>query len=182
MEQEKHKISAISYERMNEVKNNYRCMMGMVASGVTGTMIMRRRYKKKLEGGRDGLQKMHEFYELLIEWLALKQEGRNLSEYFIKKGYQTIAVYGMKELGVRLCHELAGTDVSVKYALDKRNPSIEEDINLEIYRPDKAPGFVDAVVITAIHYFDDIERELSEILPYPVISLEDAVYGMSYIL
>ena len=95
-------------------------------------------------------------------------------EYFKKNEYKTVAVYGMKELGERLCDELKGTDITVSYAIDKNADQLYADI--DIVTPDDELAPVDVIVVTAITFFDEIEEMMSEKVDCPVISLEDIPY------
>ena len=123
------------------------------------------------------VDKFKGYYNMLNQWLILKQEGRNLSEYFEKKSYKTIAIYGMGEMGNRLYDELKNTEIEVKYAVDKNAAGTYSE--LDVIDPDDSDwGEVDAVIVTATFAFEEIEEMLSEKIDYPVISLEDIVYGI----
>ena len=122
----------------------------------------------------DHTQKMTEFYRLLIEWLRIKQEGKTLASFFRQNDYKTIAIYGMKELGERLYAELKDSEIQVKYIIDKNADTIYADI--DVVEPENILEDVDVIVVTAIHYFDEIEMMLGEKVDYPVISLEDVIY------
>ena len=37
---------------------------------------------------------------------------------------------------------------------------------------------VDVIIVTAIHYYDEIEREMSEYVDCPIVSLEDVIYDL----
>jgi len=125
----------------------------------------------------DDYSKMAEFYEVLLAWLELRQNGRQLNEYFISNGYKSIAIYGMKELGERLYAELKSSEIEVKYVIDKNADGIY--CEKKIYTPDDNLEEVDVVVVTAIHYFDSIYKVMSNKLSCPIVSLEDVVYDMS---
>lgn len=80
----------------------------------------------------------------------------------------------MSYAGERLLEELKGSRITVKYGIDKRSDEIYEDI--ELFSPDDDLEDVDAVVVTAIAYFEEIRDRLSVKMDCPVISLEDAIY------
>lgn len=110
---------------------------------------------------------------MMNQWVKVKQDGKNLSEYFKKNGYQKIAIYGMSYAGQTLVDELKDTGIEVAYGID-RNDSIYADV--EVYSVEDDLAEVDAVVVTAITFFDVIEENLSEKLSCPIISLEDVLY------
>ncbi len=156
------------------MKKAFSTLLGMAAGAVAGGIAAGTTSAKKMKKmGEDGA-KVHELYMAFDQWLQIRQEGKTLVEYFTKNGYKTVAVYGMKELGERLCDELKGSDVTVSYVIDKNADSIYADVDVVTSDDTLAP--VDVVVVTAITYFDEIEEALSEKMDCPIISLEDILY------
>ena len=111
---------------------------------------------------------------MMNQWVKVKQEGKNLSSYFQKNGYKKIAIYGMSYAGETLVDELKNSSIIVAYGIDQKAGSIYADI--DIVSMDNNLEEVDAVVVTAIAFFDEIEQKLSERLDCPIISLEDILY------
>ena len=111
---------------------------------------------------------------MMNQWVKVKQEGKNLADYFEKNGYKKIAVYGMSYAGETLIDELKDTDITVVYGIDQKADSIYADV--DIVSMDDKLETVDAVVVTAITFFDEIEEQLSEKVDCPIISLEDILY------
>lgn len=111
---------------------------------------------------------------MMNQWVKVKQEGKNLKEYFKKKGYKNIAIYGMSYVGETLLEELKNTDIHIAYGIDKNADSIYEDVN--VISPDNKFQDVDVIVVTAITFFDEIEEILSKKINCPIISLEDILY------
>lgn len=144
--------------------------VGAVAGGAAVGNAAAKKRKKSAENGA----KLHALYMAYDQWLQLRQEGKTLVEYFKREGYQTIAIYGMKELGKRLYEELNGSGIKVAYCIDKNADSIYADV--DVVTPDEELEPVDVIVVTAIYYFDEIEEMLGEKVDYPVISLEDILY------
>ncbi len=151
-------------------------ILAALAGGVTGAGAMSRIWKKKCSISNDWVKKLQEFYNALNKWLAVKQAGRSFVEYFEKNQYKTIAIYGMKELGQRLYDELKDSDIKVEYGIDKYADRIYAEV--DIVTPDDDLPEVDVIVVTAIHYFDEIEAMLEEKVDYPIISLEDIIYEL----
>ena len=113
-------------------------------------------------------------FQMMNYWVHVKQEGRNLSEYFEKMGYRNIAVYGMSYAGETLLEELKDTSINVAYGIDKKADSIYTDVDILSMEDDLK--IVDAIVVTAITFFDEIEEKLSKKVKCPIISLEDVLY------
>lgn len=111
---------------------------------------------------------------LLNQWLKTKQEGKVLTEYFKKRKIECIAIYGMSYIGERLYNELKNSDIQVKYAIDRNLDGIYAEI--DIFSPEEELATVDAVVVTAVFYYDEIKAMLKEKLNCPILSLEDILY------
>lgn len=71
-------------------------------------------------------------------------------------------------------HELKDTKIQVLYGIDQNAKDVYVDIDI-LTMDDEFPC-VDAVVVTAITYFDEIEEKLLGKVECPVISLEDILY------
>ena len=122
------------------------------------------------------VDKFKSYYNMLNQWLLLKQQGKSLTKYFEDKGYKSIAIYGMGEMGNRLYDELLGTDIVVKYAIDKNAANTYSE--LTVCELEDELETVDAIIVTAIFAFEEIEASVNGVVNYPVISLEDVVYGI----
>lgn len=118
--------------------------------------------------------KFYEFYDVLLQWIKVHQSGRTLADYFHKYGYRTVAIYGMKELGLALWTELQDTGVVVKYGIDNKVNKTDVDVNL--FQSKDNLGEVDVIVVTAMHDYADIEMELKDKMKCPIVALNDVVY------
>ncbi|MCI9464168.1 MAG: hypothetical protein HFI48_09850 [Lachnospiraceae bacterium] len=144
---------------------------GIVGAVATGTAIGRMVEKD----GKDSLfNKVLSYYFIYDQWLSLHQRGKTLVEYFEEKGYKTVAIYGLKELGERLYDELKDSGITVKYIIDKNADDLYADVG--VVTPDDNLEPVDVIVVTACYYFDQINKMLNERVEYPVVSLEDILY------
>ena len=111
---------------------------------------------------------------MMNQWVKVKQEGKKLSDYFEKNGYKKIAIYGMSYAGETLLEELEGSGIEVSYGIDQKADALFLDV--DVVSMEDTLEEVDAVVVTAITFFDEIEERISEKLNCPVISLEDILY------
>lgn len=119
--------------------------------------------------------KMLKYYVTLNNWIGKKQKNINLSSYFEKMGYNSVAIYGMKEVGERLYGELKDTKTEVKYAVDQNAESIYADI--DVYSPDDDLPEVDVIVVTATYYYNSILNNIKDKISCPIISLDDVIAG-----
>lgn len=116
-------------------------------------------------------------FQMMNKWVKVKQEGKNLSLYFEKEGYKKIAIYGMSYVGETLLDELKDADIQVAYGIDQRADEIYTD--LEVFTMEDDLEEVDAVVVTAITFFAEIEEKLTDKVDCRIISLEDILYEVS---
>ncbi len=115
------------------------------------------------------LQKSVLFYWVFTRWIDLKIKGVCISDILHKLEFHNIAIYGYAELGQLLCKELMNTEIHISYLIDKRvkKTGIE---NLPVYIPQRGLLKVDAIVVTAVYYFDEIEKELLQMGYQNIIS------------
>lgn len=111
---------------------------------------------------------------MMNQWVKVKQEGKHLADYFERKQYRKIAVYGMSYAGETLLEELKNTGITVAYGIDKKADAIYTDV--EVVSMDDDLEKVDAIIVTAITFFDEIEEKLSKKMDCPIISLENILY------
>lgn len=163
---------------MKKGMKNFMCIAGgILAGGMVGSQYAAIQAEKRMDAYEKDNEKFRAFYNLLVQWMMLKNDGNKLSEYLELNQYHTIAVYGMKELGQLLVDELQDTDVSVAYIIDQNKDKIVSE--LPCYYPDDKLPEVDAVVVTAIYYYQEIEERMCKKIQCPIISLEDLVYGLA---
>lgn len=140
-----------------------------IGLGVVGKII-----GEKAEKAQSMSNKHLALFLMMNQWVRLKQEGKNLATYFEKNGYKRIAVYGMSYAGETLVDELKNSAVTVVYGIDRNAASLYSDVDIVSVEDDLEE--VDAIVVTAITFFDEIENLLSGKMDCPIISLEDILY------
>ena len=140
---------------------------GIALGMALGGYIVGREVKNKSEK----VDKFKTYYNMLNQWLILKQEGKNIENYFLENGYKTIAIYGMGEIGHRFFVDLFHSLIKVKYAIDRNASSMYSDI--EVVNMDSELESVDAIVVSAVFAFDDVKTELKSKLDCDILSLEE---------
>lgn len=121
--------------------------------------------------------KHFELYMLMKNWVKLKQKGVNLSSYFLRKGYNKIAIYGMNYVGRILVDELKNSGLEIVKGIDKDPDAANSDIKVVI--PDNFNDQVDAIVVTPISFYNEICEEMENRISCPIISLKDVVFELS---
>lgn len=149
-------------------------ILSMLAGAVAGVASAGTYQGKVIKTKQGKVDKFKSYYNMLNQWLMLKQEGKNLETYFNDMNYKTIAIYGMGEMGNRLYDELKDSSVKVLYAIDKEAGSTYSEI--DVYEVEDSLPEVDAVVVTAIFAYEEIEDVLSEKVDCDIVSLEDIVF------
>ena len=151
-----------------------------VLSTLAGVIIGVGTAGKVISGEKDKIKVMSDkhldLFLMMTQWVKVKQEGKNLSTFFEKNGYRRIAIYGMSYAGETLVEELKGTDIQVAYGIDRNADSIYMGVDIISMEDDLKE--VDAIVVTAITFFDEIEEKLSMKVLCPVISLEYILYDV----
>lgn len=150
--------------------------LSLIIGFIGGTASSRLIFGKKVEEKSKKVDKFKNYYNVLNQWLINVHEGKKLDSYFTNNNYHKIAIYGMGELGNRTYEELKGTDIQVKYAIDKEAENSYSELN--VVSLDEAMEEVDAVVVTAIFAYDEIKEELETIFDCQILSLEDVIYGL----
>ena len=133
--------------------------------------------EKRMDVWENNYRKSEAYNRMYIQWLSLKQEGKNLAEYLEFNGYKSVAIYGMSAPGERLIEELEDTDIEIRYVVDRNADNIAT--RLPKYKPDDSLPEVDVMVVTAILAFQGIQEDMEKKVSFPIISLEDMIYGLA---
>ena len=158
----------------NITNKNVISVLGVVAGAATGAGIVNYKKLKRQDSDFKVIKKNEAILKMFNQWLIIKQEGKTIDKYFIDNGFRRIAVYGMSYAGERLLDDLKGSEIEVAYGIDRNAERIFSEV--EIVNIDDTLQPVDAVVVTAIYHFDEIEEKLSDLMDCPIISLEDIIY------
>jgi len=118
-------------------------------------------------------QKQRHFLKVYDMWLAILVENRDIAQFFKASGYQKVAIYGYAALGRRLKEHLQSLDgVHVEYIIDRR-AAHKKVSDIVIVEPSNVMKAVDVIIVTAVHDYNQIKRDLKDLGYVSVISLED---------
>lgn len=148
--------------------------LSFLAGTVGGAVAAGSVAKKKIDLRQHYADKHLALFLMMNQWVKVKQEGKNLAAYFEQNDYKKIAIYGMSYVGETLVEELKGSNIQIVYGIDKNADTIYADI--DVVTLEDVLEEVDAVVVTAITFFDEIERQLVQRMDCPILSLEDILY------
>lgn len=97
-------------------------------------------------------------FPVLDLWLKNYREGKKIEHFFYDNEYESIAIYGMGRLGVHVLFELIDSSIKVDYGIDQNDQLLIDEI--EIIKPENINKMkkTDAIIITPIQYFNEIEK------------------------
>ncbi len=151
-------------------------ILSAIGGVATGIAVIKKRMGDQIMEKQKLSDKHLALFLMMNQWVKVKQDGKNLSSYFEQEGYKKIAIYGMHYAGETLAEELMGSDIEVKYGIDKNAEKIFVDF--EVVTPDSPLDKVDAIVVSSVTFFDEIKEMLSDKVDCPIISLEDILYQL----
>lgn len=143
---------------------------------VVGAITLQKTSKAEVNKIKAMSDKHLALYLMMNQWVRVKQEGKSLVDYLMRHDFKTIAVYGMSYAGECLIEEVRDSEIKIAYGIDRKADGIYSDIS--IVSPDDMLEDVDAVIVTAIFFMDEIEKNLSSKLSCPILSLEDILYEL----
>lgn len=120
------------------------------------------------------IEQYRQYLDMMNQWLILKQEGKSIGEYLKRKGYSSVAIYGMAIYGRHVIRELSGTDITIAYGIDWKKMKPYE--NIEVLQPSGKLPPVDIIINTVIHENAGIAAALAKLTSVPMISLEDVIF------
>lgn len=121
------------------------------------------------------VKKMIRINETLSEWLKLNQNGISIKSYFEQNHYETIAIYGMGDLGKKLFFELQNSGMEIVYTVDK-NAGMQDKYKM-IQLADKLPK-TDVIIVTAVSSFNEIYMELKNKTSAEIVNIEDMIWSI----
>lgn len=137
--------------------------------GKTQTDLVDRKYKRSKE-----------YYDVTYQWIVNKQKGKKIADYFAEHRIKTIAIYGMGTLGELLYNDIkedsaVGVSCFIDRMADLYSAGID-DIPVLKDVPEDYKDKIDAVIITPVHQFDDIKKELEgQGFDKAIISLKEII-------
>ena len=131
------------------------------------------KYERKISDKQRMADKHLLMFLTMNDWVALHQNGESVYGILKQNGYQSVAIYGMSYMGETLYNELKNTDIDVKYGIDQMNNGL--GLGIKVIKPSDLLPDVDAVIVTPISSFVDIEKMLMEKTNADIISLDALV-------
>lgn len=132
--------------------------------------------EKKMNKMWDQLKKYKCYYDLVVRWMILKQNGISIADYFDKNDLTDIAIYGMGDFGRILYEELDSAKIKIICGIDRNSMN---DLKIRVINPSEVKKErIGAIVVTAISDYDSIEKELKGYVKCPIIGLDEIIYSL----
>lgn len=166
---------------MKHMKSFICFLIGCLMSLCGVAYIMNKSIEPRIKNLVKTIEKLISFYNLLVWWVKNYQDGYLVSEQLKKLGYRRVAIYGIKELGERTYFECKLAGIAVPFFIDKCGINeilMDEPVN--VLKPsdiENCKDDIDAVIVTALTYYDEIKTDLERDITCPVLSLESIVYN-----
>ena len=148
--------------------------LSMIIGIISGFTIAEKKCEKRILNELRVSNKNMMSFRVMSQWVKVKQNGRNLSEYFEHAGYKKIAIYGMGYMGETLLNELEGTKTEVLYGIDQNADIMYANVNI-VSLEDELQA-VDAIVVAVADSFEAISKNIQKRIDCPVVSIVDVVY------
>ena len=116
------------------------------------------------------MRKNSKIFHVLHNWINLKNQGKNVSTFFIRNHYDTVAIYGMGYIGESLFYELKNSDIRIVYAIDRTAEDFKQE--LTIFRPEEDLPEADIIIVTLVGSCDELCEYLIKKTKCQVITLQ----------
>lgn len=152
-------------------------VLGICLGGILSYKYLFKYFSKRVDRAEQMADKHLAIVNLLSMWLQNKEENLQIETYLKERNIKKIAIYGMSFVGERLYDELEKSDIEICFCIDKNANNIYKDV--EIYAPeDNFDTNIDAIIVTAFTYFEEIENDLKLKVSAPIISVDDIIYSL----
>lgn len=127
---------------------------------------------KKIEQQRN---RNRALFKCAANWIEVVESGADIAEYFKRRKYGSVAIYGAGDLGRLLSIALRKTDINVEYFIDQSAEANRCKNGINVYLPEelKQLKMADVVVVTPIFYYKEIAHTLLKVrMDIPIVSLD----------
>lgn len=117
--------------------------------------------------------KHFKLYMLMNQWTRLLQDKKSIKDFFEKRNYKNIAIYGFNYVGETLERELRNTNIKIQYIVDRNAEYMYAPSR--IIMPTEKFEDVDIMVVTVIDNSEELINNLQQRCDFEVISIEKVI-------
>ena len=134
-----------------------------------------KKIKGKLKAAEQNSKKCYDNNVVLSDWLEVKNKNCKFDEWLVHFGVKNVAIYGFGVLGKAMYNELKDSKVNIICIADRNSNNLVSEVRC--VSPTEIPK-VDAIIVTVIGAYDEIESQLMGLYNTRILSIEDVLYGI----
>lgn len=142
-----------------------------IVGAIAGLYGMAKLCEKELLKKEERAARNGQSVRTACEWIKMIQNGREIKDYFNTHGLDSVAVYGMGEIGKCLIQELQKSGIEIAYIIDKNPHRISDEY--ASYTPEETLPEVQAIIVTPSYDFKEISQNLKIGKGTAVICIDD---------
>jgi len=109
------------------------------------------------------LQRYKQYYTLFNTWIKNLHNFKDVVKYFNREKIESISIYGLGELGLRLYEEVEKNTINIDYIIDNSRSTEGNFNNIPIIALDQVTNInSQAIIVTPIYDYDNIKTLLRE--------------------
>lgn len=121
------------------------------------------------------------YYNLLYNWISLKQKDSNFFSFLQDKKYKKIAIYGYGKIGKLLYEEIKHLNIEVSFLQKEGSYITEEGVKIfEIRELQREKDIFDLIIITPIYEGEKIKSDLMGYFDKEIIKIDDLLEKIRY--
>lgn len=155
---------------MHYVKALWGYTAGAMIGAIGGGLLVKRLWMEKYRVQTEQLKNTNQERDLLRDWLQLSCKGEPCKEYFLKRGFQRVGIFGMNWEG-RLLAELLGDLAVYGVELDNYN-SVHERFLVYRLGDDTLPQ-ADCIVICDLTQISEKQSRIRKEFSGEVLTLQE---------
>jgi lactate dehydrogenase-like 2-hydroxyacid dehydrogenase len=162
------------------MKKKHIIMIAALTAAAAGITIYIRSLKKLMREANEKVLKFKQYYYVYNQWIKNCIDQYSVEKAMLDHGYRTITIYGNGEIGNRLYEALKDSEVKVKCFIDKKADDYTKynEDGIAVYGINEADEYedVDAIIVTTVNIFEEIEQKLRENnVKCDIVSLDDVL-------
>lgn len=162
------------------MKKRYFIALAALAAAAAGTAVYVRCLRRLIKEANEKVLKFKQYYYVYNQWIKNYIDQYSVEKAMLDHGYRTITIYGNGEIGNRLYEALKDSEVKVKCFIDKKADDYTKynEDGIAVYGINEADEYadVDAIIVTTVNIFEEIEQKLRDNnVKCDIVSLDDVL-------